>query len=152
MSLDDLTRRDFGKLSLAALGGALAGAMLPGCTPGKDGDTGKAGDGTAASADVLLDEPHVCRGLNACKGTDSAKGNACGGQGKCATAKAHSCKGQNECKGQGGCGENPGANACTGKGECAVPLNDEAWAKARKNFEAAMTKAGKTAGSAPAKA
>jgi hypothetical protein len=34
-------------------------------------------------------------------------------------------------------------------GECAVPLKDKAWEKARKNFEAAMTKAGKKFGNAP---
>jgi hypothetical protein len=37
-------------------------------------------------------------------------------------------------------------------GECAVPLKDKAWTHARKNFEAAMTKAGKKFGAAPAKA
>jgi hypothetical protein len=36
-------------------------------------------------------------------------------------------------------------------GECAVPLSDKAWAIARKNFEAAMKKAGKKFGDAPAK-
>jgi hypothetical protein len=36
-------------------------------------------------------------------------------------------------------------------GECAVPLKDRAWAKARKNFEAAMTKAGKKFGDVPPK-
>jgi hypothetical protein len=37
-------------------------------------------------------------------------------------------------------------------GECAVPLKDKAWAQARKNFEAAMKKAGKKVGDAPKKA
>ena len=51
-----------------------------------------------------------------------------------------------------GCGEHPGENQCKGMGECAVPLSDKAWAKARKNFEAAMKKAGKKFGDAPKKA
>jgi hypothetical protein len=63
----------------------------------------------------------------------------------------HDCKGQNTCKGQGGCGETPGENACKGQGSCAVPLKDKTWAKARANFEAAMKKAGKEVGPAPAK-
>jgi hypothetical protein len=57
----------------------------------------------------------------------------------------------NQCKGQGGCGSNPGENDCKGKGGCAVPLKDHAWDVARKNFEAAMKKAGKEVGSAPPK-
>jgi hypothetical protein len=57
-----------------------------------------------------------------------------------------------DCAGLGGCGEKPGENKCKGMGECAVPLSDKAWAKARKNFEAAMTKAGKKFGDAPKKA
>ena len=36
-------------------------------------------------------------------------------------------------------------------GDCAVPLKDEAWRKARKNFEAAMKKANKKFGDAPKK-
>jgi hypothetical protein len=55
----------------------------------------------------------------------------------------------NDCAGEGGCGEHPGENECKGRGECAVPLSDKPWAKARKNFEAAMTKAGKKFGDAP---
>jgi hypothetical protein len=36
-------------------------------------------------------------------------------------------------------------------GECAIPLKDKAWKQARKNFEAAMKKAGKDFGDAPKK-
>ena len=103
----------------------------------------------------LLEEPHVCRGLNTCKeksGCGKTKGkNECAGQGGCATAEKHDCKGQNVCKGQGGCGEHPGENTCKAKGACEVPLSDKTWKKARANFEAAMKKAGKKFGPAPAK-
>ena len=160
MTMKNLTRRDFTKLSMAAFGGAVGGATLVGCGEGESPDATKpAGaptqpaDAQQASADAnrLLTEPHVCRGMNSCKGTGAGGENACAGQGKCATAKAHSCNGENACKGQGGCGEQPGQNACNGMGQCAVPLSNEAWAKARKSFEAAMTKAGKQFGTAPAK-
>jgi hypothetical protein len=79
------------------------------------------------------------------------KKNDCAGQAHGPTVKEHKCKGMNECSGEGGCGEHPGENKCNAMGECAVPLKDKAWAKARKNFEAAMTKAGKKFGDAPKK-
>jgi hypothetical protein len=99
----------------------------------------------------LLEEPHVCRGLNTCKGKGKGEKNACAGQGACATVKAHTCKGENACRGQGGCAATPGENECKGKGNCAVPLNDKAWAKARKRFEELMTKEGHKVGPAPKK-
>ena len=152
-SANRLSRRDFNKLSMAALGGALSGAFLSGCEPTPDGkpvesETPEPKDGAdaGAAADV-----HVCRGLNACKGKGTGGDNACAGQGKCATAPTHSCGGQNACKGQGGCGPNPGENECRGKGGCAVPLPDHAWGKARKNFEEKMKAQGKAVGAAPAK-
>jgi hypothetical protein len=79
------------------------------------------------------------------------KKNDCAGQAHLNTIKDHACKGHNDCAGAGGCGENPGENSCKEMGQCAVPLKDEAWKKARKNFEAAMTKAKKKFGPAPAK-
>lgn len=142
-----LNRRDFQRLTMAALGGLMAGAGVP--------------SGDAAAADdkpkSLLEEPHVCRGLNTCKGKGGcggiAKKNECAGMGGCATAKKHDCGGQNDCKGQGGCGANPGENACKTKGSCAVPLEHAgAWDRARKHFEEAMKKAGKKFGPAPKKA
>lgn len=139
----DLNRRDFHKLAVAALGGVIAGtqtAPFAGAADEKDKDK-----------HPLLKDPHTCRGLNTCKEKGAGKKNACAGQGTCATAKAHECKGMGECKGQGGCGEKPGENECKGKGECAVPLSDKAWDKARKNFEAAAKKAGITVGKAPPK-
>jgi len=137
MSERGMSRRDFSVLSLAALGGTLIGC--------ESTDQKK----MAQHDHILLKEPHVCRGLNTCKG--KGKGDhACAGQGGCATAEAHACKGQNECAGQGGCGERPGENAtCKGTGNCAVPLNDDAWKRARANFEAAAKKAGLEVGPAP---
>ena len=128
-----MNRRDFGKLTAAALGGMVAGTALSGRAFADEGDS------------PLLSEPHVCRGLNTCKGKGSCKTadnackghNDCAGAGGCATAEKHGCNGENACKGQGGCGSKPGENACKGKGHCAVPLHDSAWKKARKNFEAA---------------
>lgn len=137
----DPTRRDFTRLSMAAFAGVVVGTT--GITSADDKKAEEGGES------LLLQEPHVCRGLNTCKGKGVTEDNACAGQGKCATAEKHSCKGENACKGQGGCGENPGENACKGKGDCAVPLQEKAWKNARANFEAAMKKAGKKFGKAP---
>ncbi len=141
-----LNRRDFERLTAAAVGGLLAGAaagssaLAAEAPPGKDKDK-----------NPLLGEPHICRGLNVCKGVGKKKDNACAGQGACATAKAHTCHADNECRGQGGCGAKPGENSCKGKGECGVPLSGGAWKKARKRFEELMAKEGKKVGPAPAK-
>jgi hypothetical protein len=153
MPNDDLTRRDFNKLTLAALGGAVAGGALAGCSQeGGSGDETELASGNASETDtILMSEPHVCRGLNTCKNMGAAKDNECAGMGTCASAEQQSCGGRNECKGQGGCGETPGQNTCSAKGDCSVPLNDKAWAKARDSFEAAMSKAGKKFGDAPTK-
>lgn len=109
MQKPELNRRDFQRLTLAAMGGLAVGATAPRLA-------------AAAEGKSLLEEPHVCRGLNTCKnksGCGETKGkNACAGQGGCATAEKHDCKGQNTCKGQGGCGENPGENTCKAKGGC----------------------------------
>ena len=132
MKKDDVSRRDFGKLTLAAFGGVLAGSMLGGKRLFAD-------DKAAAK------EAHSCCGLNSCKGNGAGGDNDCSGTGKCATAEAHGCAGSNACKNQGG----DGVNDCKGKGSCAVPIKGDAWKKARSNFEAAMTKAGKKFGAAP---
>jgi hypothetical protein len=137
-----LNRRDFGKLSVAALGGIAAGvsaSSLFAQEKKEEADTKK------------KKEIHVCRGLNTCKGNGADGKNACAGQGTCATAEAHDCGGQNACKIQGGCGATPGENACKGKGQCAVPLMDKAWTTARKRFEDRMKKAKKKYGDAPKK-
>ena len=163
MKKTDLSRRDFNRLSMAAFSGVLAGS-LAGCAKTETPESGSATTGTetpaateggetaaAAAPDenvsLLLQEPHVCRGLNSCKSDK----NECAGTGACATVAAHECAGNNECKGQGGCASDPGQNACKGKGSCKVPLMDSAWTKARKGFEEAMTGADKKFGEAPAK-
>jgi hypothetical protein len=145
MPSPDLSRRDFTKWAAAAMGGLLAGASA-----------GRAADEEPKHKDpkkpLLLQEPHICRGLNpTCKGEVKGKKNDCAGMSHGPTVKEHVCKEHNECAGEGGCGEHPGENKCKGMGECAVPLKDKAWAKARKNFEAAMEKAGKKFGDAPKK-
>lgn len=148
MASNDLSRRDFQRLAAAAVGGMLAGV-----------GTGIAQDKKEDKKDPKkegfpwLQEPHICRGLNpTCKGEIKGKKNECAGQAHFPTVKEHKCKGMNECAGEGGCGEKPGENACKGMGDCAVPMSDNTWAIARKNFEAAMKKAGKKFGDAPAKA
>ena len=161
---------------MSALAGTAAGAALVGCekkdppaggsttTGSADGgetDGGKTGgDAPTTDTSLLLKEPHVCRGLNACKETGSCKTanneckgkNACHGQSKCATATAHTCHKDNTCKGQGGCEETAGINKCKELGACDVPLKKpETWTKVRTKFEAAMKKAEKKFGPAPAK-
>lgn len=152
-----MKRRDFQKLTMAAFGGMLAGT---GCTQTVDEGGGETGgqsangnqEGTEVVVDaaLLLQEPHVCRGLNTCEGKGNGKENACAGQGTCAAVAEHACDGQNACKGQGGCGGYPGQNTCEGKGHCAVPLSEETWAIARKQLEHLMKDAGKEIGQAPA--
>ena len=151
VSTDDLTRRDFTKLTVAALAGATIG-----CGKAEQAPAPSAGGGAAkllkevGEDSPLLKEPHVCRGLNACKGTARGGGNACAGQGTCATAQAHGCGGRNACKGQGGCGDNPGQNDCKGKGKCGVPITmDPAWNKVRAALEELAKRHGLTLGPAP---
>jgi hypothetical protein len=138
-----LSRRDFGKLTMAAFGGVLLGTSAASSAAESDEKHDPA---------LLLQDKHVCRGLNTCKEKGKGADNSCAGTGKCAMAEAHSCKGDNTCKGQGGCGEYAGQNSCKGQGACEVPLNEKTWKKARKAFEAQMKKAGKTVGAAPKKA
>jgi hypothetical protein len=136
----DLSRRDFGKLALAALAGMTAGAAT----------LAVAGDKKDALKNPLFSDPHACRGLNTCKGKGAGKKNACAGMGQCATAAKHACGSQNACKGQGGCGEHPAENACKGQGDCSIPLRATAWKKARARYEELMKAAGKKFGKAPA--
>jgi hypothetical protein len=134
MKKEDVSRRDFSKLALAAFGGVLAGSVM---------------GGSVLSADEnkqMAKEAHACCGLNACKGQGPDGKNDCAGMGSCSTTEAHGCHGANACKNQGG----QGINDCKGKGTCAVPIKGDAWKDARKSFEAAMTKAGKKFGPAPA--
>lgn len=159
MSNGGMDRRDFHKLAAAALGGMVAGTTI-GCrgsasapAPTTTAATDPPGPVTLTDQEqLILDEPHTCRGLNSCKGNGRGKDNACAGQGTCATMADHPCGSNNKCKGQGGCGELPGMNACEGKGGCHIPLMDDAWTTARSAFEAAMKKSGNAFGKAPAKA
>jgi hypothetical protein len=150
MQVPEPNRREFTKLAAAAMGGLLAGLSAGGARAEdkKEAEPKK----KDPKKPLLLQEPHICRGLNpTCKGEIKGKKNDCAGQAALHTVEEHKCKGMNDCVGTGGCGEHPGENECKGKGECAVPLSDKAWAKARKNFEAAMKKAGKKFGDAPKK-
>ncbi len=133
MKKDDVSRRDFGKLTLAAFGGVLAGSML-------------SGKRLFADEKEAAKEAHSCCGLNSCKSNGAGGDNECAGMGKCATTEAHGCAGGNACKNQGGSYDND----CKGKGSCAVPIKGDAWKKARSSFEASMNKAGKKFGAAPA--
>ena len=150
MNIDDpsVSRRRF--LTVAAVGGLITGSSsLVAADKAEKKDEKKDDKEKKYDTERLLGEKHTCRGLNTCKGKGKGGDNACAGQGKCATADAHSCHASNACKGQGGCGEHAGQNACKGQGECAVPLKEATWKKVRRNFEAAMKKAGKTVGEAP---
>ncbi len=151
MKRDNVNRRDFNKLTMAAMGGMMAGSMV-GCGNKKTEKTEPKTEEPAANAEkkggeetvvASWDGPHVCRGLNACKGKGKT-GKKRLGQGECASPKLkHECSGQNACKNQGGCGETAGSNACKGKGGCHVPLMEAAWETAYKKFKADMEKAGK---------
>jgi hypothetical protein len=151
-----LNRRDVNRLALAALGGLVTGT-LAGCggnptTQGKEPADAAKGTGAGEKLSRLLQDPHVCRGINTCKNKGkSGTTNECAGQAHCATVPAHDCNGMNDCKGQGGCGEHPGENECKGKGGCEVPLSDKTWPKARKRYEELMARAGKQFGDAPPK-
>ena len=140
MKLNNLNRREFAKLTAAAVGGVVAGTAVSGVV-----------EGSIVDESPLLSGKNVCRGLNPKCGGHKGGNNACAGQGACYTANKHTCHASNDCKGQGGCGARPGENACKGKGECGVPLNDSAWKRARANFETAMEAAGKKFGPPPAK-
>jgi len=151
-------RRDFHKLTSAAIGGLAAGAIL-GC--GQEGGGGKAkneppkqneketSSGGAAPGTLAAAELHLCRGLNECKRQGKDKQNSCRGQGACATAKEHSCGGQNDCKGLGGCGTEVGKNDCKGKGGCHVPLMEDAWKTLRERKEAEWKEKKIESGAAP---
>jgi hypothetical protein len=155
----DPSRRDFHRLTLAAVGGLMAGLAQPG-QPAQADEQNQKGNKKPKKTVKEKKEIHVCRGLNSCKGQGAdwdldgdgkLDVNACAGQGACATAKHVSCNGENDCKGQGGCGNIAGANECKGQGKCHVPLTNDAWKKARARFEARMKKENKAYGDPPAK-
>src|SRR5262245_9477882 len=146
-------RRDFNKLTAAALGGLAAGTIL-GCGGDKPAPPAAGTPATPGPAAVAATTPekHLCRGLNECKGQGKGGQNACRGQGACATVAESTCAGQNECKGLGGCGETAGANECKTKGGCHIPLMEGAWKKVRERKEAEWKEKKLESGSAPAKA
>lgn len=165
MSSNELNRRDFHRLSMAAMGGVMAGSLAgceskplpPPAAPHPAKTLPPTATATTDSKDVAAtgekQEWHLCRGLNECKGKGggaTAGKNDCAGLGDCATVKEHTCGGENECKGQGGCGENPATNECKGKGGCHIPLMKHAWKSVRKRFEEKMKADGKKFGEAPA--
>lgn len=139
-----LDRRDFHRLTTAALGGLAAGAVL-GCK-------GEPSAMPPSGTPVAAGEKHLCRGLNECKGQGKGGDNACRGQGACATVAESSCGGNNECKGLGGCGDTVGANECKGHGGCHVPLMDSAWETLRKRKEGEWKEKSLEFSEAPAKA
>jgi len=153
MKRENFNRRDFNRLTAAAMGGLMAGSLV-GCggkngektekAADKNGENGENGENGKEESPELAawTGKHVCRGLNACKGEGKGGDNACAGKGECATVE-HACTGQNSCKNLGGCGETAGSNACEGKGSCQVPLMEKAYETAYKKFKADMEKAGK---------
>jgi hypothetical protein len=132
----DVSRRDFGKLTLAAFGGILAGSLASGRAMASSHTEKPAAEGGGK---------HACCGLNTCKGQGAGGKNECAGMGSCATVEAHGCGGHNDCKNQGAQYD----NACKGKGCCAVPVKGDAWKTARANFEATMKAAERQFGAAP---
>lgn len=153
----DFDRRDFHKLTAAALGGLAAGSVL-GCgdnkpaTPAATPPAATPPATTPAPTAVTAVEKHLCRGLNECKGKGKDGKNSCRGQGICATVMEHTCGGQNDCKGLGGCGETAGANECKEKGGCHVPLMESAWTKVRARKDAEWKEKKLEAGAAPPEA
>jgi hypothetical protein len=169
MRPDEVSRRDFHKLSTAALCGLIAGTAFgcadqaappptkttssttpPPTAPAAPAKTDAKTDGKSAVV-VTTVGLHACRGLNECKGLGKSKKNDCAGKGDCYTV-THSCFSQNDCKYQGGCGGENGLNDCKGKGGCGhFPIADnDVWKKARLAFESREKAAGKKFGPAPA--
>ena len=141
----NLSRRDFNKLTSAALGGMVSGTLI-GCSSEKSPPA--AGQGKAGEAATVAVAIHACRGLNECKGQGVDGKNTCAGQGACMTAKAHSCGGKNDCKHQGGCNP-PSYNDCKGKGGCGLPIEGDMWQKARARLEEEMKAKSQAVGAAP---
>ncbi len=151
MSREPLNRRNFNKLSVAALSGLTFGSMVGCGKPETTVETGGEQTAEISGPDCWLSgDKNICRGLNVCAEYGQGE-HTCAGTGTCATnVTEHGCAGHNECACEGGCGQNIGENACKGKGGCAVPIeNDGMWKKAREKFEAAMKDAGKEFGEAP---
>ena len=105
MKKDDVSRRDFGKLALAAFGGVVAGSALGGSLLSADEKK------EAAKGRARLLRPERLQGPG--RGRQQRVRR----QGKCSTTEAHGCHGANACKNQGG----EGVNDCKGKGAARCP-------------------------------
>src|SRR5258708_34514914 len=89
-----LSRRDFGKLTMAAFGGMVLGTAL----------AGHAAEGADThDPSLLLGEKHVCRGFNTCKGKAKGGDNSCAGIANCGCWGPPSCKRGNTGQGQERC-------------------------------------------------
>ena len=89
-----MDRREFHQLTVAALGGVIAGTTI-GCNPAPTAPPAKMTTTPSLPAAVpiaqvtltpemealIMDEPHTCRGLNSCKGKGRSQDNECAGQG-----------------------------------------------------------------------
>src|ERR1700710_441821 len=71
---ENVSRRDFGKLAVAAFGGVVAGSML--------GSKLLSADDMKKPAAAKADD-HACCGSNACKGQGGTADNSCKGKGSC---------------------------------------------------------------------
>src|SRR5690348_14546247 len=108
MNRSTLNRRDVNRLALAALGGLVTGASAgcggkpnvqnqPATPDGPAEPASQPGESTGLAR--LLQDPHVCRGINTCKNKGKpGTTNQCAGQAHCATVAAHDCNGMNDCK------------------------------------------------------
>ena len=145
MDGSQMNRRDFQRLTAAALGGVIGGSMHapPRRCGRRHGEVAAGRTPRLSRAEHLQGEKRLRRDQ---RQERHVPAKAAAPRPRSTTAKARI-----PAKGQGGCGEHPGENTCKAKGSCEVPLKDKAWDKARANFEAAMKKAGKKFGPAPKK-
>src|SRR5262245_2492631 len=95
----ELSRRDFNRLTVAALGGVVAGASALARADDEPKDEKEEKEGEKKEGEEEK-EIHVCRGLNTCNNKGASGENDCAGQGTCSTAVEHTCGGQNDCKNQ----------------------------------------------------
>src|SRR5260370_13599128 len=108
MQFPDPSRRDFAKLAGAVMGGLLTGLGAGGLRVARAADESKGKD---PKKPLLLQEPHICRGLNpTCKGEVKGKKNDCAGQAYGPTVKEHTYNGHNHCPGLGASGAPPREN------------------------------------------
>ena len=85
MGINNLSRREFAKLTAAAVGGVVAGTAVNGIAGAEAG--------TIVDESPLLSGKNVCRGLNPKCGGHKGGSNTCAGQGSCHTANKHTCHG-----------------------------------------------------------